>query len=71
MPTQPSFELAAEIAEAVVDDREALESLADDIAEEIGEEIETVPELRMQIIKAAMATPDFKKILTGKIFDDD
>ena len=64
-------ELMAEIAVAVVEDPNMLDSLANDIAEEIDEEMENAPELRKQIIDAAMALPEFRKELASKIVDED
>ena len=64
-------ELMSEIAVAVVEDPNMLDSLANDIAEEIDEEMENAPELRKQIIDAAMALPEFRKELASKIVDED
>ena len=64
-------ELMSEIAGAVVEDPNMLESLADDIAGEIDEEMENAPELRKQIIDAAMALPEFRKKLASKIIEED
>jgi hypothetical protein len=64
-------ELTLEIAKAVVEDQDVLDSLADEIAEEISDEMENAPELRKQIIAAAMASPDFKRKLVKAIVDDD
>ncbi len=64
-------ELISEIAVAVVEDPNMLDSLANDIAEEIDEEMENAPELRKQIIDAAMALPEFRKELASKIVDED
>ena len=60
-------ELVADIANAVVATPGVLEALADDIAGELEEEMENVPALRKQIISAAMASPEFKKMLASKL----
>jgi hypothetical protein len=64
-------ELMSEIAGAVVEDPNMLEALADEIAEEIDEEMENAPELRKQIIDAAMALSEFRKKLASKLVEDD
>ena len=63
--------VASEIAQAVVKDSSAMDSLADDMAEELEGELESNSEIKRQIIAAAMASPDFRKRLISKLFDDD
>ena len=66
-------ELISDIAKAVVEDPKAMDSLADDIADEFEDELQDDPELKKQIIDAALSSPDFKKKLVRKLveeFDD-
>ena len=62
--------LMTEIAKAVVEDPETLDSVADDIADKLSDELEDNPELRQKIVQAAMASPDFKKKIVRKLVDD-
>ena len=64
-------ELMEVIADAVVETPGVLESLADDIAEELEDEIENAPQFRKKILNAAMANPEFRKQLAVKIIEDD
>ena len=64
-------ELATEVAKAVVETPGVMESLADDIAEELEDEIQNAPEFRKQIVAAAMANPEFRKRLAIKLVEDD
>ena len=63
-------ELMAGIAKAIVDDPEAMDDLADDIADKLEDELEDNPELRKQIIDAAVANPEFKKRIVKKLADE-
>ena len=60
-------ELVSDIAKAVVESPGALESIADEIASGLENELGSSSELRKQVIDAAMASPQFKKILALKI----
>jgi hypothetical protein len=60
-------ELMEGIASAIVESPAVIDTLADDIAEELEDEIESSPEFRKKIIEAAMAHPDFKRKLAAKI----
>ena len=62
--------LMTEIAKAVVEDPETLDSVADDIAEKLSDELEDDPVWRQKIVQAAMASPDFKKKIIRKLVDD-
>ena len=64
-------ELMTEIAKAVVDTPGVMEQLADDVAEELEEQIENAPEFRKLIMDAAIASPEFSKLLAAKLVDDD
>jgi hypothetical protein len=59
-----------EIAKAVVEDPETLDSVADDIADKLSDELEDDPAWRQRIVEAAMASPDFKKKIIRKLVDD-
>ena len=63
-------EFKADIAKAVAEDPGALEDLAEDIADELEDELEDDADLRKQIIDAAMASGDFKKMLIKELIDD-
>jgi len=54
-------ELAEDVVKAIIDDPDALEELAEDVAEELSDMIEDEPELRRTIIDAAIATPAFRQ----------
>ena len=51
-------ELMTEVAKAIVEDPEAMDNLADDIADKLEDELEDNPELRRQIVDAAVVNPD-------------
>ena len=63
-------EFKTDIAKAVAEDPDALEDLAEDIADELEDELEDDADLKKQIIDAAMASPDFKKMLIKELIDD-
>ena len=63
-------ELMAEVAKAIVDDPKAMDHLADDIADKLEDELEDSPELRRQIVDAAVANPEFKKRIVKKLADE-
>ncbi len=63
-------ELMADIAKTLVEDPEAMDSLADDIADKLEDELEDNPELRRQIVDAAVTNPEFKKRIVKKLADE-
>lgn len=63
-------ELMAEVVKAIVQDPEAMDDLADDIADKLEDELEDNPELRKQIVDAAVANPEFKKRIVKKLADE-
>ena len=63
-------ELMTEVAEAIVEDPEAMDNLADDIADKLEDELEDNPELRRQIVDAAVVNPEFKKRIVKKLADE-
>ncbi len=64
-------ELMTEIARAVVDTPGVMEQLADDIAEDFEDHLDSAPEFRKLILDAAVASPQFRKLLAAKLVDDD
>jgi len=62
--------LMTEIAKAVVEDAETLDSVADDIADKLSDELEDDPTWRQRIVQAAMASPDFKKKIIRKLVEE-
>ena len=64
-------ELMSDLAKAVVETPGVADSLAEDIAGEIQNGIENAPELRKQIVGAAMTSPDFRNKLAAALLDDD
>ena len=63
-------ELMAEVAKMLVEDPEAMDDLADDIADKLEDELEDSPELRRQIVDAAVANPEFKKRIVKKLAEE-
>ena len=64
-------EMASEMAKAVLETPGVMETLADDIAEDLGDELENATEFKKQIVDAAMANPEFRKHLASKLIEDD
>jgi len=62
--------LMSEIAKAVTEDPEAMDSLADDIASELSNELEDDPGLTSKIVEAAMTNPQFKSRIVRKLVDE-
>ena len=63
-------EFKADIAKAIAEDPQALDDLAEAVADELGDELENDSALKAQIIEAAMANPNFKKKLVKELIDD-
>ncbi len=59
-------ELMAEVAKMLVEDPETMDDLADDIAGKLGDN----PELRKQIVDAAVASPEFKQRIVKKLAEE-
>jgi hypothetical protein len=64
-------EMASEMAKAVLETPGVMETLADDIAEDLGDELDNAQEFKKQIVDAAMANPEFRKRLALKLVEDD
>ena len=62
--------LMTEVAKAVTEDPETMDSLADDIADKLSDELENHPELRKKIVELAIARPDFKKRVVRKLVEE-
>ena len=62
--------LMSEIASALVENPDAMEDLADDIADKLDDQMEDNPEVRRQIVDAAMGSASFKKRIVAKLVDD-
>jgi len=58
------------IVKAAAEDPETMDSLADDIADKLSDEVEKDPEIRQKIVEAAIASPEFKKTVVRKIVED-
>ena len=63
-------ELMADVAKALVEDPTAMDQLAEDIADKLEDELEDNPEMRRQIVDAAIASPEFKKRIATKLAED-
>lgn len=63
-------EFMAEVAKMLVEDPDTMDNLADDIADKLGDELEDNPELRKQIVDAAVASPEFKQRIVKKLAEE-
>ncbi len=63
-------QLVTEIANAVVQDPQGGESLADDIVSALSDELEDAPSLKEAIVDAAMSNEEFKKKIVMKLVVD-
>ena len=63
-------ELMAEVAGALVQDPKTMDQLVDEIAGKLQDELEDNPEVRKQIIDAAVASTEFKKKIVAKLADE-
>ena len=63
-------ELMSEVAKMLVEDPETMDNLADDIADKLGDELGDHPELRRQIVDAAVASPEFKQRIVKKLAEE-
>ncbi len=62
--------LVEEIAKGVMEDSEALNDLAEDIADELSDVLEDDPEFRAKIIQSAMGNKTFKDQLVKKLVEE-
>ena len=60
-------ELMAEVAKAIIEDPDTMDSLADDIADKLDDALEDSLELKNQIVAAAVSNPKFKTRLAQKL----
>jgi len=63
-------ELMTEVAQALVQDADTMDDLANDIADKLQDELDNSPELRTKVVDAAVANPDFKKRVVAKLIDE-
>ena len=63
-------DLMGQVAKAIVEDPETMDSLADDIADKLQDQLEDDPDMRRQIVDAAVANPEFKRKIVAKLTDD-
>jgi len=63
-------ELMAEVATALVDDPATMDQLADDIADKMQDELSDNADMRQHIIDAAVASPQFKKVVAAKLAEN-
>ncbi len=63
-------ELMTDIAKAVVEDPEAMDDLAEDIADKLSDLMGDDPALRSKIVQTAIANPEFKKKIVRKLVDE-
>ena len=63
-------ELRQEIATAVVEDTEVMVALADDIAEDLSDELEKDQTMVKQIVDMAIANPQVKQRIVKKLVEE-
>ena len=63
-------DLMGQVAKAIVEDPGTMDSLADDIADKLQDQLEDDPDMRRQIVDAAVANPEFKRKIVAKLTDD-
>jgi len=62
--------LIDDVIAKVVGDPEALDGLAEDVADEISDYIEDDPAIRQRIINAAIGSADFRKRIVKELVDE-
>lgn len=65
---EPQF--AEQLTKALLEDPAALEELAEDIADDLGDVLEDDPTFRTKIMDAAMASEQFRSRLVRKLVAD-
>ncbi len=63
-------ELRQEIATAVVEDTDVMVALADDIAEDLSDELESDQTMVKQIVDMAIANPQVKQRIVKKLVEE-
>ncbi len=61
--------LIDDVVKKIVDDPEALDDLAEDIADEMSDYLENDPAIKQKIINAALGNNDFKKRIVKELVD--
>lgn len=62
--------LVNDVVKKVIEDPEVLADLAEDLADEIAEQLEDDPVIRQKLIDAAIKSPDFKKRVIRELADE-
>ena len=62
--------LINEVVKSVVSNKETLNGLAEDIADDLSDAIEDDPTIKKQIVAAAMKTPGFKQKVVKELVDE-
>ncbi len=62
--------LVNDVVKKVIEDPEVLADLAEDLADEIAEQLEDDPVIRQKLITAAIKSPDFKNRVIRELADE-
>ena len=63
-------ELINEVAKGLVENPDTLDSLVDDIAEKLEDELDTNSVLRQKVVEAAVSNEQFRKKVVAKLADE-
>ena len=63
-------ELINEVAKGLVENPDTLDSLVDDIAEKLEDELDTNSVLRQKVVDAAVSSEQFRKKVVAKLADE-
>ena len=63
-------ELINEVAKGLVENPDTLDSLVDDIAEKLEDELDTNSVLRQKVVDAAVSNEQFRKKVVAKLADE-
>ena len=63
-------ELINEVAKGLVENPDTLDSLVDDIAEKLEDELDTNSVLRQKVVDAAISNEQFRKKVVAKLADE-
>ena len=63
-------ELINEVAKGLVENPDTLDSLVDDIAEKLEDELDTNSVLRQKVVDAAVSNEEFRKKVVAKLADE-
>jgi len=62
--------LVDEVVKEILEDPEALDDLADKVAEEIADHLENDSVIKQKVIEAAIGNPDFRKRVVKELVDE-